>query len=163
MTKSQVQFIPKNDKQIQFNCCYNLGCKYYLVEPSSLKNIKGFEVKSIGTASLKCAGCRKTITLKSNVAIDLEFQRLSKSSSTVNHPASLHAIDRFLMITRRKISTLERPISKSAYNPEAVEKRLIMLRTYRNYVFVGDDSKTPAMRLGLVNKLYDVSQNTHRN
>lgn len=125
-----------------------------------------------------------------------KYQLISKPSSTLNypvhidycqneecgnhnkkasyHPASLHAIDRFFMITIRKISTLESPISSqgtvgrkwnstSSYSPEVVEKRLIMLRTYRNYVFVGDDGKTPAMRLGLANKPYDLSQFIHRN
>jgi len=37
-----------------------------------------------------------------------------------------------------------------------------MLRTYRNYVFVGKDGKTPAMRLGLAEKPYDLSQTIHR-
>ena len=77
------------------------------------------------------------------------------------------------MIARPKISALERPISSqgsvgkkwnstSSYSPEAVEKKLMMLRTYRNYVFVGNDGKTPAMRIGLADKPYNVSQIIYR-
>ena len=34
------------------------------------------------------------------------------------------------------------------YNPAMMEKYLTIFRTVDNYVFVGDDGKTPAMRLG---------------
>ncbi len=89
------------------------------------------------------------------------------------HNASLHAIDRFFNITREKISTLARPSSSqgsvgrifnknSSYSPIAVEKKLIMLKTFRNYIQVGQDGKTPAMRIGLADKPYDVSQIIHR-
>lgn len=74
--------------------------------------------------------------------------------------ASLHAIDRFFMQLRRSISLLERPIQTasssrriwhgySPYNPEVVVKVLEIYRVYYNYVQVGEDGKTPAMRLGL--------------
>lgn len=74
--------------------------------------------------------------------------------------ASLHAIDRFFMQLRRSISLLERPIQTassarrvwhgySPYNPEVVAKLLGIYRVYYNYVQVGEDGRTPAMRLGL--------------
>jgi len=74
--------------------------------------------------------------------------------------ASLHAIDRFFMQVRRRLSVLERPISSastgyrkwygySAYNPEIVVKLLSIFRVFYNYCAVGKDGKTPAMRLGL--------------
>jgi transposase-like protein len=74
--------------------------------------------------------------------------------------ASLHGIDRFFMQVRRKLSLLERPISSasntgrrwhgySAYNPVNVIKMLEIFRVFYNYVQVGDDKETPAMRLGL--------------
>lgn len=74
--------------------------------------------------------------------------------------ASLHAIDRFFMQLRRSISLLERPIQTasssrriwhgySPYNPEVVVKVLEIYRVYYNYIQVGEDGKTPAMRLGL--------------
>ena len=74
--------------------------------------------------------------------------------------ASLHAIDRFFMQARRRLSLIERPISSAsnshrkwhgynAYNPENIIKVLDIFRVFYNYVGVGEDGKTPAMRLGL--------------
>lgn len=81
--------------------------------------------------------------------------------------ASLHAIDRFFMQVRRRLSILERPIQTasaqrrtwygySPYNPEVVEKLLTIFRVFYNYVAVGDDKKTPAMRLGLAKASIDI-------
>jgi transposase-like protein len=74
--------------------------------------------------------------------------------------ASLHAVDRFFMQVRRRLSLLERPIQTasaqgrtwfgySPYNPEMVVKVLDIFRVFYNYIAVGEDNKTPAMRLGL--------------
>ncbi len=74
--------------------------------------------------------------------------------------ASLRAIDAFFMQVRRRLSLLERPIATasnnrrlwhgySAYNPRSIVKLLEMFRVFYNYVLVGMDKKTPAMRLGL--------------
>lgn len=74
--------------------------------------------------------------------------------------ASLHGIDRFFMQIRRRISLLERPIGTassegrkwygySPYNPGIVGKMLDIFRVFYNFAEVGDDKKTPAMRLGL--------------
>ena len=74
--------------------------------------------------------------------------------------ASLHAVDRFFMQARRRLSLAERSIvtaSKdrrvwhgySAYRPENLAKVLEIFRVFYNYCKVGDDKKTPAMRLGL--------------
>jgi transposase-like protein len=74
--------------------------------------------------------------------------------------ASLHAINRFFMQVRRRLSILERPILSasaarrmwfgySAYNPETIVKLLGIFRVYYNYVLVAKDGQTPAMRLGL--------------
>jgi transposase-like protein len=75
--------------------------------------------------------------------------------------ATLHPIDNFFQLVRRRISSLERPIhsqsnrgrtwtGKSPYNPAMIHKLLIILRTYFNYCLVSDkDKKTPAERLGL--------------
>lgn len=74
--------------------------------------------------------------------------------------ASLHAIDRFFMQLRRRLSLLERPIATSSgayrtwygyspYNPEMVVKLIAIFRVFYNYVAVGEDKRTPAMRLGL--------------
>jgi transposase-like protein len=74
---------------------------------------------------------------------------------------SLHAIDRFFMQVRRRLSLLERPVSTSsragrtwhgysAYQPENIEKVLAIFRVFYNYCLAGKDTKTPAMRMGLV-------------
>ena len=74
--------------------------------------------------------------------------------------ASLHAIDRFFMQVRRRLSLLERPISSSAspgrrwfgygpYKPGIVGKLLDIFRVFYNFVEVGKNKQTPAMRLGL--------------
>jgi hypothetical protein len=74
--------------------------------------------------------------------------------------ATMHPIDRYFQIVRRRLSLLERPISSandagrkwhgySAYQPENIEKDLAILRVYYNYCVTGNDDKTPAMRLGL--------------
>lgn len=73
---------------------------------------------------------------------------------------SLHAVDRFFMQVRRRLSLLERPIGTAskagrtwygygAYRPAHIEKILAVFRVYYNYVLKGKDGKTPAMRLGL--------------
>lgn len=74
--------------------------------------------------------------------------------------ASLHAIDRFFMQVRRRLSLLERPFASasssrriwhgySAYNPESIVKLLDIFRVYYNYCLKGQAGKTPAMRLRL--------------
>lgn len=76
------------------------------------------------------------------------------------HRATLAGIDRFFMQVRRRISMLERPFKSparagrtyfayNAYNPEMIVKLLGIFRVYYNYVAVGEDEQTPAMRLGL--------------
>lgn len=81
---------------------------------------------------------------------------------------SLHAIDRFFMLLRRRVAMLERSIATaskagrswhgySAYNPTTVQKTLDIFRTYYNFCLVGKDKKTPAMRLGLAERPYTPS------
>lgn len=77
--------------------------------------------------------------------------------------ASLRGVDRFFMQVRRRLSILERPISTSnsarrawhgyaAYSPKVAQQVLQIFRAYYNYALVGEDGKTPAMRLGLTDK-----------
>lgn len=74
--------------------------------------------------------------------------------------ASMAGIDNFFQRIRRSVNPLERPIKTasrgsrtwygySPYNPVMVEKLLDIYRTMANYVEVGKDGKTPAMRLGM--------------
>ncbi len=75
--------------------------------------------------------------------------------------ASLRGVDRFFMQVRRRISLLERPIATansvgrswhgySAYSPLVVERVLRLFRVHYNFCQVGEDKRTPAMRLGLL-------------
>ncbi len=74
--------------------------------------------------------------------------------------ASLHGIDRFFAQIRNSLSLLARAPSsasnagrtwfqKNAYNPEVVAMLLDIYRVNYNYLEVGADKMTPAMRLGL--------------
>lgn len=73
--------------------------------------------------------------------------------------AGLARIDNVFMKTRRLFSALERPVGTSSmqnrvwhgyapYNPGMLEKYLAIFRATHNFVFVGNDGKTPPMRLG---------------
>ncbi|HOY34588.1 MAG TPA: hypothetical protein PLG32_05570 [Piscinibacter sp.] len=74
--------------------------------------------------------------------------------------ASLTGVDRFFMQVRRALTLAERGVvsasadrrmwyGKNAYNPAVLVKLVEIFRTYFNYCEVGEDGKTPAMRLGL--------------
>ena len=74
--------------------------------------------------------------------------------------AGLARIDNVFMKTRRLFSALERPVGASSghnrvwhgyapYNPKMLEKYLTIFRATHNFVFVGSDGQTPAMRLGI--------------
>ena len=76
-----------------------------------------------------------------------------------NLRSGLSRIDSVFEKTRRLFSAFERPVGTSSthnkvwhgyapYNPAMMEKYLTIFRTVDNFVFVGDDGKTPAMRLG---------------
>lgn len=77
--------------------------------------------------------------------------------------ATLHGIDRFFMQIRRRLSLLERPITTSSagnrrwygygpYNPAIVVKLLDIFRVFYNFIEIGKDKMTPAMRLGVASK-----------
>ena len=89
-----------------------------------------------------------------------------KRRHQLDHQALLHlkatltAVDRFFMQVRRGLTLAERAIAsansekrlwfgKNAYNPDVLVKVLATFRTYFNYCEVGQDGRTPAMRLGL--------------
>lgn len=74
--------------------------------------------------------------------------------------ASLSSVDRFFMQIRRGITMAERGVisasadrrlwfGKNAYDPDHLAKLLEIFRIYFNYCEVGEDKRTPAMRLGL--------------
>jgi hypothetical protein len=74
--------------------------------------------------------------------------------------ASLHAIDRFFMLVRRRLRLLKRPISPTRRarrvwhgyapcDPAMVGKCLDIFRVWYNWCFTGEDGLTPAERLGV--------------
>lgn len=80
--------------------------------------------------------------------------------ATVYARASLHTIDSFFMQIRRLLMALERPIHTPSndgrvwrgygpYDPGRIQQLLDIYRAFHNFVKVGGDGKTPAMRLGL--------------
>jgi len=83
---------------------------------------------------------------------------------------SLHAVDRFFMQARRRLSLAERGVPSastdrriwhgySAYKPQNLGQVLEIFRVFYNYCAVGRDKQTPAMRLGLARgpvKLEDI-------
>ena len=75
-------------------------------------------------------------------------------------------IDNVFQKTRRLINAMERPIGASSardkvwhgyapYNPAMPSKYLAIFRAVHNFVFVGDDGRTPAMRLGFAKRPLD--------
>ena len=73
--------------------------------------------------------------------------------------SGLGRIDNVFLKTRRLFNAFERPVGTSSghnrvwhgyapYNPAMLEKYVTIFRTVNNFVFVGDDGATPAMRLG---------------
>ena len=83
--------------------------------------------------------------------------------------ASMHSVDRYFMLLRRRISLLERPIATassnrriwhggSPYNPEVVSRLLDSFRVAYNFSLAGKDYKTPAMRLGISDRPYSLGE-----
>ena len=71
----------------------------------------------------------------------------------------LARVDNVFMLTRRLFNAFERPIGTPSgqnavwhgyqpYNPVMVQKYLTIFRAVNNFIQVGGDGKTPAMRLG---------------
>lgn len=76
---------------------------------------------------------------------------------------SLHSLDCFFQQVRRSMSLLERAIpsangqrkmwyDKNPYNPRVISHLLEIYRVVHNFVEIGEDRRTPAMRLGLVDR-----------
>ena len=73
--------------------------------------------------------------------------------------AGLGRVDNVFLKTRRLFNAFERPVGTSSghntvwhgyapYNPAMMEKYVTIFRAVNNFVFVGKDGATPAMRLG---------------
>lgn len=83
--------------------------------------------------------------------------------------ASLNAVDRFFMQLRRRHSLLERPIASassakrmwhgySGYNPAVAADLIASFRVFYNFTLAGRDKKTPAMRLGLTDRVWTLGE-----
>ena len=77
--------------------------------------------------------------------------------------AGIAQIDNVFQITRRLINAFERPVRTSSghnavwhgyspYNPSMVQTYLTIFRAVNNFITVGKDGRTPAMRLGITKK-----------
>ena len=77
--------------------------------------------------------------------------------------AGIARVDNVFMKSRRLFSALERPVGTSSghntvwhgyapYNAQMLEKYLTLFRSTHNFIFVGEDDKTPAMRLGFATR-----------
>ena len=80
--------------------------------------------------------------------------------------ASLARIDNVFLIIRRLINAFEHPIKTSSgnnavwhgyapYNSAMVQTYLTIFRVVNNFILVGDDGRTLAMRLGITKKPLD--------
>ncbi len=85
--------------------------------------------------------------------------------------ASLHGVSRFFLQVRRMLSLFERPILSgnrrelrsiysgyAPYNPAVAQQALDLFRGYYNYCKPGEDGVTPAMRLGLADRIYSIAE-----
>ena len=72
-------------------------------------------------------------------------------------------VDNVFQLTRRLFNAFEKPIGTPSgqnavwheyqpYNPAMVQKYITIFRTVNNFIQVGEDRLTPAMRLGLVDR-----------
>jgi transposase-like protein len=91
-------------------------------------------------------------------SLELQDQQLHKARLFLK--ASLHAVDRFFMQVRRRLTLAERPYATassdrrmwhgySAYQPKNLAMVLAIFRVAYNYCLVDSKGKTPAMRMGL--------------
>lgn len=95
---------------------------------------------------------------------DQDYDDLNKAQMYLD--AGINAVDNVFQISRRLMNAFERPIGTSSgyntvwhgyapYNPKMVEQYLSLLRTYHNFIKIGKDKDTPAMRLGLTKRPLD--------
>ena len=72
-------------------------------------------------------------------------------------------VDNVFQLTRRLFSALEKPIGTPShlnavwhgyqpYNPTMIQKYLTIFRAVNNFIQIGTDGRTPAMRLGLMDR-----------
>lgn len=94
----------------------------------------------------------------------LDASELASAIMNIND----HATNSFIQQIRRRISILERPLVTATgqdksyiyanFNPQYAQYALTILRTYYNFClpFGRKNKKTPAQRIGLTDKTYDM-------
>jgi hypothetical protein len=96
---------------------------------------------------------------------DISEEGLAKLILQVNS----RAIDNFFQSARRRLSIIERPLVTSRgdgksyiyanYNPKYAQYVFTILRTFYNFCFpqgkTNEEAQTPAMKLGIADKVYD--------
>ena len=109
---------------------------------------------------------------------DVDFKLLTPIDTTAYYNASLHGVDNYFQMSRRRINMVERPLPTAtsskkwngygAYNPKYVAMLLGIFRVYNNFVLTNEKSltknkfkknqtpKTPAQNIGLVDKTFNV-------
>jgi len=89
-----------------------------------------------------------------------ELEEHRRHAARLYLKGSLHAVDRFFMQVRRRLSLAERPYATassdrrmwhgySAYQPQNLAKVLTIFKVAYNYCLEDSQGKTPAMKLGL--------------
>lgn len=107
---------------------------------------------------------KKILAITDIYGLDIDHQ------SNLYRKGGLHAIDRFFLQLRRKISIFERPYQSGSnakrvwygytpYNPELYQLLGDIFRVFYNYCQEsGKDNKTPAVRLGLARGTVAIEQ-----
>ena len=107
--------------------------------------------------------------------IDVKF--LTTPDEDLMEQASLHAVDNYFLMLRRRLNMMERPIATASqsdsvwsgyapYNPKHICMLIEIFRVYHNYVLTDEKNNikhgykrkalTPAQRLGLVDKAFSI-------
>lgn len=124
----------------------------------------------------------------------LDLKLLTYADDSFLDQASLHGVDNYFQILRRRLNMLERPLRPTAntnqeqlikndlssanskfekwniygsYNPKYIAMMIEIMRVYNNYVLTDEKSiknkkaysgnpKTPAQKIGLVDKVFDI-------
>ncbi|MDK9761898.1 hypothetical protein KI743_07770 [Vibrio sp. D420a] len=146
-------------KQVQEENCVDEEEARKIIALHSIENPITFKGKSDNWYTLpidKIYECQKYVSFLTPIQ-SVKHEQLAMMLLD----ASLHPIDNFFQIVRRRLSSLERPIStssnagrvwtgKSPYNPAMINKLLQILRVFYNYCYISKtDGLTAAERIGL--------------
>ncbi|RLV58717.1 hypothetical protein D5018_15775 [Parashewanella curva] len=114
----------------------------------------------------------------------IDVKLLTDSTYKFYNHASLHGVDNYFQVLRRRLNMLERPLKSSpntstekvkddkwnvygSYNPKYISMLIEIMRVYNNYILTDEKSiakkkgctdipQTPAQKLGLVDTVYSI-------